>query len=101
MRWRVPAAPTTPDAVLDLIRGSRLTFLRVEHDEIEHYDGSGMAARISSKYAFARKQPLGAEQFVRAYCTRSMLHGTSYLVQLEDGRRVPLGDWLLERLPKP
>jgi hypothetical protein len=92
------AAAGTPEAVLGLLAGSRLTFLRVESDETERYDGPAMAARIRAKYALAGSPPMPVEQFVREYCSRSLLHGTSYLVELADGQRQPLGDWLLERV---
>jgi hypothetical protein len=93
-------ASVAPQDVLELLRASPLTFLRVEDDEVEAYSGRSMAAHVELKSMFGRSAA-SAEEFIRRYCTRSMRHGTLYLVRLEDGREVALSGWLRERLGLP
>ena len=92
------SSPSGADEVLDLLRKSDLTFLRVESDEVEHRNGKNMARHIALKYLFGGRPELDADGFIDRFCTKSSLHNTHYLVELADGTRVRLDKWLREQL---
>lgn len=91
-------APATVNAVLDALRSSELQFLRVEPDEVEVYSGREMARHVELKYLMNAAPELSASEFVRRYCSRSVFHGTDYLVRQADGRERKLADWLEEQI---
>lgn len=98
------AAPRigTIEEVLASIRQSPLVFLRVEKDGVERRAGPAMAAHIALKYQLAGSPDLPVREFVEAFCSRSLVHGTDYLVELPDRRTVRLHDWLLRQIgPDP
>jgi hypothetical protein len=93
-----PAPPEdvadTVESLLQILAASRLTFLR---NGAEH-SGAEAAVHIRAKYDRIRDAVRTPEEFIERAATKSLLTGRPYLVQLADGSRQPLADWLHARL---
>lgn len=92
-----PAAEDVSARIEELLRTiaeSELTFIR---NGAKH-GGAAAAAHIRSKYESARAEIASPEDFIEKAATRSIQTGKPYLVELADGTREPLSEWLRARL---
>ncbi|MBI4559248.1 MAG: DUF5329 family protein [Candidatus Hydrogenedentes bacterium] len=97
-RRMAPVGLLTPYDILSVIYRSELTFLREDDGKTEHRTGPNMAYHIARKYAFLSSEEMRAVEFIQTFCTKSAIHGTYYEVQLPDGQRMHLDEWLHKEL---
>lgn len=76
------------------VRESPAVFLRNGSE----YDGNHAASHLEWKLRWAGKRVQTAGQFIEGVASRSEQTSKVYEIRLEDGRTMPLGDWLEERL---
>jgi hypothetical protein len=82
------------ERLLAIVAASGVVFIRngAEHDGV---DASG---HLRGKWRSRFDEIRSAQQFVDLVGTKSSISGEPYQVRLADGRTVPAGDWLRERL---
>jgi len=76
------------------VENSGLTFIRNGN----RATGDKAAQHIRRKYQHFRDEITTPEEFIELTATRSLMTGKAYEVILADGQRMPLKDWMLERL---
>lgn len=90
-----PAAEQSKiDWLLTQIGGSGATFIRNGKD----YDAKKAVSHLRSKLFWAGKRGQTARDFILGVASHSEETGKSYEIRFPDGRRMPVGEWLLERL---
>lgn len=92
------ASPTELGAACEhliaAVENSGLTFIRNGN----RATGDKAAQHIRRKYQHFRDEITTPEEFIELTATRSLMTGKAYEVILADGQRMPLKDWMLERL---
>ena len=93
-----PVRPAAEQAKIDFllaeVRGAKATFLR---NGREHTPARA-SAHLARKLKFAGRRVQTVRDFVVGIATRSSDSGKIYELRWPDGRKQPLGDWLLKRL---
>ena len=64
------------------------------------YSGKEGLQHIHNKYTYFKKKIKTTEDFIKYAATKSELSGKIYYVQLIDGKRVLLKEWLLKELQR-
>jgi hypothetical protein len=82
------------EKLLAIVAASDAVFIR----NGEEHDGVDASGHLRGKWRSRFDEIRTAQQFVDLVGTRSSLSGEPYQVRLADGRTVPSGDWLRERL---
>jgi hypothetical protein len=95
------AAPVRPaaeqskiDYLLGEVKNAKATFLR---NGREHTPARA-AAHLARKLKFAGRRVQTVRDFIVGIATRSSDSGKIYEVRWPDGRKQPLGDWLMKQL---
>ena len=82
------------ETLLDRIAKSNAVFIRNGSD----HTGPEASKHLKAKFEHFRKEILTAEDFIRLAATKSMISGKPYLVKFQDGKTMPLADWLAQQL---
>lgn len=93
------AAPAPPELerinrLIALVETSRAVFIRNGGE----YGSVAAAEHLRMKLRKAGDRVATADDFIRLVATASYLSGKPYLMRFPDGRVVPAGQWLRERL---
>lgn len=81
-------------ALLDTITTSKIEFIRSG----QAYSPARARAHMEFKLGRAGDRIKTAEQFIEYIATRSYLTGSPYLIRFPDGKTVPAGSWLRQKL---
>ena len=82
--------------LLEFIKTSDCTFIR----NGKVYSGKEGLEHIHKKYTYFKEKIKTTEDFIKYSATKSELSGKMYYVQLIDGKKVILQEWLLEELQR-
>lgn len=86
------------DYLIQAVKDSGLTFIRNGSE----YDSPKAAEHLRQKLNFAIRHygedQITADLFINRLASRSSITRRAYLIKLKDGRTVPCGQWLTEKL---
>lgn len=88
------------EALIKGVETSGLGFIRNGSE----YDSKKAAEHLRSKWTYARKRPrlakgvATARDFIKNIASASSMSNKPYQIALQDGRKVPSGEWLTARL---
>lgn len=94
----LPPAKLTPEKeitlLISMVENSGATF----HRNGRAHDAQAGADHLRLKLRRGAKYAKSTEDFITNLATKSSWSGRLYEIELTDGTRQPLGEWLLERL---
>lgn len=88
------AAPAEIDFLLETIGGSNCTFIR----NGKRYDSVAAEDHLRMKYRKGKRYAPTSEKFIERLASKSYLSKKLYFIECEGDKKIPSGDWLMQRL---
>ena len=88
------AAPVEIDFLLATIGSSNCTFIR----NGKRYDSGAAEDHLRMKYRNGKRYAPTSEKFIERLASKSYLSKKLYFIECEGEKKMPSGDWLMQRL---
>lgn len=88
------AAPVEIDFLLATIGSSNCTFIR----NGKRYDSAAAEDHLRMKYQNGKRYAPSSEKFIERLASKSYLSKKLYFIECEGEKKIPSGDWLMQRL---